>query len=705
MKHHTIIVAMILVLLSCNRNRIMYPVTKKVDVIDDYFGVKVADPYRWLECDTCADVSLWIDEQNKVTFQYLSNIPFREKLKKRLTELFNFARQSAPFKIGSNYFYFKNNGLQNQSVLYITQNPKEPGKVLLDPNTFSVDGTIALTNIKISPDGKILAYAISKSGSDWNEIYFKNIATGELIKDTLKWVKFSGIAWFQDGIFYSGYTPPKKGQELSQSNTYHKLFYHRIGNPQKEDVIVLENPNEPLQNFYAYTTSDDNILCISSSKAGQLGNALSFMDLNQTKPTIRTIFDTYHIDYDVIDHHQGFLYIKTNSEANNYKIIRVSLNDPKKIETIIPETNAVIKHATLTKSHIVVNFMKDAQSVVKVFTLDGKYLYDIALPTIGTVNSLNSTTYDNELFYDFTSFNYPTSIFRINTDNQHQQELIFSPKIDFNPNEYEVKQVFFESKDKTKVPMFIVYKKGIQLNGKNPTLLYGYGGFNISLMPSFSATRLAWLEQGGIFAMANLRGGGEYGESWHLAGTKLKKQNVFDDFIAAAEYLISNNYTNPNYLAIQGGSNGGLLVGAVINQRPELFRVALPAVGVMDMLRFHKFTIGWSWVTDYGSSDNKEEFEALYKYSPLHNIQENVEYPSVLVTTADHDDRVVPAHSFKYIATLQEKYKGNRPMLIRIERKAGHGSGKPTTKVIEETTDIFAFTFYEMGIEPKFKTE
>lgn len=693
---------MAIVLFSCNQPRIHYPLTKKVDVVDDYFGVKVADPYRWLECDTCADVSQWIDEQNKVTFDYLSKIPFREDFKNRLTELFNYERQSAPFKKGKYYFYFKNDGLQNQSVLYITDDVKKPGKVLLDPNTFSEDGTVSLSVFNVSPDGNFLAYAISKSGSDWNEIYFKDINTGKILNDTLKWVKFSGIAWFNDGIFYSGYEPPKKGQELSQSNTFHKLYYHRLGNKQNQDVVVFENPNEPKQNVYAYTTSDNRILCISLSKAGELGNALYYMDLGQTKPIIQPIYTSFNIDYVVIEHYNGYLYIKTNHEANNYKIVRLPLNALDKVETIVPESKDVIKSASLTKDHLIVNYMKDAQSLLKVFSLDGKYLYDISLPAIGTVYSLNTTNFDNELFFDFTSFNYPATIYKFDTDKK-QQEIVFSPKIDFKSDDYVVKQVFYESIDKTKIPMFIVHKKDIELNGKNPTLLYGYGGFNISLTPSFSATRLAWLEQGGIFAMANLRGGGEYGEAWHIAGTKLNKQNVFDDFIAAAEYLISQKYTSPQYLAIQGGSNGGLLVGVVTNQRPELFRVALPAVGVMDMLRFHKFTIGWAWVTDYGSSENKEEFEALYKYSPIHNIKENVEYPSVLVTTADHDDRVVPAHSFKYIATLQDKYKGKNPVLIRIERKAGHGSGKPTAKIIEETADIFSFVFNEMDIHPKFK--
>ncbi len=695
-----ILPAFFLILYSCNFEKIKYPITKKVDVVDDYFGTKVADPYRWLECDTCKDVKEWIEAQNKVTFNYLNKIPFRDSLKKRITQLYDYQKQTGFYKKGKYFFYFKNDGLQNQSVLYVTEDIQQSGKILINPNELSKDGTISLTNYSISPDGKLIAYSLSKAGSDWNEIYFKEIETDKILSDTIKWVKFSGIVWFQDGILYSGYEPPKKGMELSQSNQYHKLYYHRLGNKQKDDVVVLENPNEPLQNFYAYLTSDDKIVIINEYKAGQIGNALHYIDLTKTKPLIQNIFNTYNIQYQVIDHINNYLYIKTNYEANNYKIIRYSLVN-KKIETIINETKDVIKDAVLTNQFLIVNYMQDARSVIKVFTLNGQYLYDIKLPTLGTVNNISASVLDSILFYDFTSFNYPTSIFMFNTSNK-EQKLIFKPNIkNFDEKDYEVKQVFYNSKDGTKVPMFIVHKKNIKLNGKNPTILYGYGGFNISLTPSFSSVRLAWLEQGGIYAVANLRGGGEYGKLWHLAGTKLKKQNVFDDFIAAAEYLIKENYTSPNFLAIQGGSNGGLLVAAVMNQRPELFRVALPAVGVMDMLRFHKFTIGWSWVTDYGSSENKEEFEALYKYSPIHNIKENIEYPSTLVTTADHDDRVVPAHSFKYIATLQEKYKGNRPMLIRIETKAGHGSGKPTSKIIEEITDIYAFTFYEMGIKLK----
>jgi prolyl oligopeptidase len=647
-------------------------------------------------------VKAWVEAQNKVTFDYLKQIPFRQQLKDRLTKLFNYPKQTAPFRKGNYYFYYKNDGLQNQSVLYVTEDISKPGKVLLDPNMLSTNGTVALSVLSVSPDGKILAYAISKAGSDWNEIYFKEIESGKQLSDTLNWVKFSGIAWYQNGIYYSGYVQPKKGKELTQSNQFHKLFYHRLGNPQSQDVVVMEKPKEPYQDFYASETSDDKILCIYEEKAGELGNALHIMDLSQTKPVISTLFNTYNIQYAVIDHIGKYLYIKTNKDANKYKIVRLLLAHPDKVETIIPESNDVISEVSVMKDRLIVTYMKDAHSVLNSYDLDGKFLGTIDLPCIGTVNSFNSEPTDTVAFYDFTSFNYPTTVFKYNV-NTGKSTIWFKPSLDFNENDYEVKQVFYKSKDGTKIPMFIVHKKNVELNGKNPTLLYAYGGFNISLTPSFATSRILWLEQGGVIVVANLRGGGEYGETWHLAGTKLKKQNVFDDFIAAAEYLISQKYTSPDFLAIQGGSNGGLLIGAVTNQRPELFRVALPAVGVMDMLRFHKFTIGWGWVTDYGSSDKKEEFEALYKYSPLHNIKEDVNYPAILVTTADHDDRVVPAHSFKYIATMQEKYKGSNPVLIRIETQAGHGGGKPTDKIIEEAADMYAFTFYNMGITPKVK--
>lgn len=692
-----------IVMVACNngKQKLTYPETRKDNIVDNYFGVEVADPYRWLENDTSQEVKKWVEAQNKLTFEYLSKIPYRENLKKRLADLINYEKRSVPFKKGKNYFYFKNEGLQNQSVLYVTDDINKPGKVLMDPNTLSNDGTIALGTIKISPDGNILAYAISKAGSDWNTVCFLDINSGKPLTDTLQWVKFSGIAWFNDGVYYSGYDEPKKGKEFTQSNQYHKLFYHKLGTQQKNDVVVLENPNDPLMNFFASSTSDDAILCIYEEKASKLGNALRIIDFRETKPILKTVVSSFEFQYSVIDHKNNCLYIKTNEGANNYKIIKIQLNNLNKQETIIPETSDVIDDAIIVGDKIVVNYLHDASNTLKVFSLEGKYEYTIQLPGIGSVSGLDASLSDSVFFFSFSSFNYPTTVFYYNVLTK-TMSIWYKPQIDFDDSKYIVNQIFYQSKDGTRVPMFIVHKKDIPMKGKNPTLLYGYGGFNISLTPSFSATRLLWLEQGGILAIANLRGGGEYGEKWHLAGTKLNKQNVFDDFIAAAEYLINNKYTSPDLLAIQGGSNGGLLVGAVTNQRPELFKVALPAVGVMDMLRFHKFTIGWSWVTDYGSSENEEEFKALYAYSPIHNIKENTNYPAILVTTADHDDRVVPAHSFKYIATLQEKCKGPNPVLIRIETQAGHGGGKPISKIIEETADIYAFTFYNMGITPKF---
>lgn len=706
MKYYIILIVSSIMLISgCNekQNSLQYPISKKVDTIDNYFGTKVPDPYRWLENDTAADVAEWVKAENKVTFDYLNQIPFREKMKERLTSVWNFPKQSAPFKKGDKFFCYKNNGLQNQSILYIMNSLTDSARVLLDPNTLSDDGTVSLASMDISPDGKFLAYAVARGGSDWNEIYFLNIETRQLLEDHLNWVKFSGIGWFKDGIYYSGYTPPAKGKELSQKNEYHKLYYHKLGTEQNADKIIIEDKKEPLRNFYASVTEDQKYLIISEENAGSLGNALHVYDLLKSNSKIITIVPGFDSEFGVVDNIDSELFIRTNLNAKKYKLIKVNVNEPDitKATEILPETNDVLSNISFCGNTIVATYMKDAHSEIKIYDYSGKFLNNLTLPALGTVNTFNSGKNDAEAFYDFTSYNYPTTVFQYDYKTGESKEF-FKPAIDFDGSAYEVKQVFYESKDKTKISMFIVSKKGVELDGKNPTLLYGYGGFNISLTPGFSTSRILWLENGGIYAVANLRGGGEYGEEWHLAGTKLKKQNVFDDFISAAEYLINEKYTSPDYLAIQGGSNGGLLVGAVANQRPDLFKVALPAVGVMDMLRYHKFTIGWSWVTDYGNSDNKEEFEYIYKYSPIHNIKENVEYPAIMVTTADHDDRVVPAHSFKYIATLQEKYKGSNPVLIRIETSAGHGAGKPTSKQIDEAVDIYSFIFKNMGITPKY---
>ena len=692
--------------MSCETKKqenIIYPETKKTDTIDTYFGVQVPDPYRWLENDTAQEVADWVKSQNKITFDYLDKIPFRQKMKERLTKIWNFPKQTAPFKRGGKYFIYKNDGLQNQSILYVMNSLSDSPKILLDPNTLSEDGTVSLDGMDVSPDGKLLAYSISRGGSDWSEIYFKNIETGEMLTDHILWVKFSGLSWFKDGVFYSGYTPPVKGKELSQKNEYHKLYYHKLGTDQSTDKIIVEDKNEPLRNFYANVSEDQNFLFTYVENAGSLGNALFVTDLTKENSKPVELTSSFDFQFSLVENIGSDFYILTNKKAKKNKLIRINYNNPdsSKWVEILPETENVLSSASIIKDLLVATYMKDAHSVVNFYSLNGTFKNNLELPAIGSVYSFNAHKDDSIAFYDFTSYNYPSTIFKYSL-NTGKSEVFFKPEIDFDGNLYDVNQVFYKSKDGTNIPMFIIHKKGIELNGKNPTLLYAYGGFNISLTPGFSTSRVIWLENGGVFAVANLRGGGEYGEEWHLSGTKLQKQNVFDDFISAAEFLISEKYTSPEYLAIQGGSNGGLLMGAVINQRPELFKVALPAVGVMDMLRFHKFTIGWSWVTDYGSSDNKEEFEYLYKYSPLHNIKENINYPAVLVTTADHDDRVVPAHSFKYIATLQEKYKGPNPVLIRIETSAGHGGGKPTSKVIDEAIDIYSFIFANMGIHPKY---
>ncbi len=685
--------------------RLTYPVTKKCDTSDIIFGVKVDDPYRWLENDTAAEVKAWVAEQNKVTDSYLSSIPYREQIKERLTELWNFERQSAPFTKAGKIFYYRNDGLQNQSVLYYKESEKAKEQIALDPNTLSKDGTVSLASLGISKDGKYLAYAISRGGSDWNEIFVKEIETGKELADHIEWVKFSGVSWYEDGFFYSGYAKPEKGMELSQANEYHKLFYHKLGNSQDKDVIVREDPKHPKRSFYASVTEDSRFLIVNESEANEMGNALYYKSLNDNGPFV-AIDPCFKNELGFIDNIDNKFYILTNKNAGRNRLIEIEAGntDTSSWKDIIPESKDLLTSVSLAKNRFICNFLKDAHSRIELYNTEGKFLGEVELPVLGTVNSFNTEAGSETCYYDFTSFNYPTTVYKYNVMT-NRSEKIFSPKLDFKPEDYEVAQVFYPGKDGTRIPMFLTYKKGINLDGTNPTLLYGYGGFNINLTPSFSISRLLWLENGGVFAMANIRGGGEYGKAWHMAGTKLQKQTVFDDFIAAAEYLIREKYTSPQKLAIQGGSNGGLLVGAVINQRPDLFRVAIPQVGVMDMLRYHKFTIGWSWVTDYGSADDSTEFRYIYKYSPIHNIKDSVEYPAVLVTTADHDDRVVPAHSFKYIATLQEKYKGCNPVIIRIETQAGHGAGKSTTKAIEESADMLSFIMFNMDIKSIVKKE
>ncbi len=681
---------------------IQYPKTKKVEQVDDYHGIKVADPYRWLEDANAPETKAWIEEQNKITRAYLDNIPQRDKIRKRLTELWNYEKYSAPFKRGDKYFYFKNDGLQNQPVLYVANSLRGEGRVLLDPNKLSSDGTISLTGFAVSEDGRLLAYGLSSGGSDWQEWRVRNVDTGEDLSDVIKWVKFSGVSWTKDGkgFFYSRYPEPDEKTKLAGQNFYHKLYYHKVGTSQSEDKLIYERPDHKEWGFGGEVTEDGIYLIINVWKGTDPRNLIFYKDLTKQDSKVIELISEFENDYRFLGNDGKVFYFLTDYQAPRKRIIAINIENPgrKDWREIIPQTNETIADASLVGDYIIVSYLKDAYTQTKVYDLRGKFIRDVKYPTIGTASGFYGRRNDTETFYTFTSFAVPPTIYRYNLATG-VSEVFRQPSVKFNPEEIEVKQVFYPSKDGTRVPMFIVHKKGIRLDGNNPTLLYGYGGFNISLTPSFSVSRIVWLEMGGVFAMPNLRGGGEYGEEWHQAGTKSKKQNVFDDFIAAAEWLINNKYTSPKKLAISGGSNGGLLVGAVLNQRPELFGAALPAVGVMDMLRFHKFTIGWAWTSEYGSPDNPDDFKAIYAYSPLHNIKKGTKYPAVLITTADHDDRVVPAHSFKYAATLQEAQAGAAPVLIRIETRAGHGAGKPTSKQIDEQTDIYAFLIKNLEIK------
>ncbi len=680
--------------------KVEYPKTKKVEQVDNYFGTNVSDPYRWLENDTSAETAEWVKAQNKVTFGYLEQIPFREKIKQRLTKIWNFPKYGVPFKEGNYYFFYKNNGMQNQSVLYIQDGLENEPKVFLDPNTFSKDGTIALGDVQASHDSKYMAYTTSVGGSDWNEINVMEIATGKKLDDQIKWVKFSGIAWKKDGFYYSRYDEPKKGGELSGKNEFHKVYFHKIGNPQSSDKLIYENSKYPLRNYSVSTSEDETFLFLYESE-GTSGNSLYLKELSKPNSSFILVAKGFENEYSAIDNNGDKIIIMTNHNAPKNKLIVVSApyTDNTKWETIIPEQNDVLQSVIPMGGKIITQYMKDASSRAYVYEMNGNKINEIQLPGIGTLGGMSGKKNDNIAFYAYTSFTFPTTIYKYDLKN-NKSEIYKKPDIDFKADEYETKQIFYQSIDGTSIPMFIIHKKGIKLDGNNPAMLYGYGGFNISLTPSFSLSRLIFLENGGVYAIANLRGGGEYGEEWHKAGTKLNKQNVFDDFIAAAEYLIKEKYTSSKKLAISGGSNGGLLVGACMTQRPDLFKVAMPAVGVMDMLRFHKFTIGWAWTGDYGSSDDQTMFNYIYKYSPLHNIKEGVNYPATMVTTADHDDRVVPAHSFKFISTLQEKHKGENPVLIRIETMAGHGAGKPTSKQIDEASDFWSFVLYNLDVNP-----
>lgn len=683
-----------------NFAQLKYPETKKVDIVDDYFGTKVADPYRWLEDDNSAETAAWVKEENKITDEYFSKIPFRDKLKERFAKLYNFPKYTAPFRAGNKYYFFKNDGLQNQSVMYVKDDLNGEARVFFDPNKLSEDGTVSLATFSFSKDGKTFAYATASGGSDWNEYFVMDVESGKKLNDHLKWIKFSGMAWKDNGFYYSRYPEPT-GSELSTKNQYSKVYYHKIGDDQSKDIIIYEDAAKPDRGFSAGTSEDERFLTIYFSE-GTSNNGFLVKDLSDPDSKFISIVDDLNNNYGIVDNAGDKLLVITDYNASNYRLILIDPENPAKEnwKDIIPETENVLQGVQILGGKLFATYMKDASNHIYVYDLEGKFESEIMLPSLGSAG-LSGRRDDNLAFYSFTSFTYPSTIFKLDV-NTKKSELYQQVDLDFDFDNYETRQVFYTSKDGTKIPMFIVYKKGLKLDGNNPVYLYSYGGFNISMNPSFSTSRLMFLENGGVFAMPNIRGGGEYGEAWHKAGMLDKKQNVFDDFIAAAEYLIKEGYTNPSKLACAGGSNGGLLIGAVINQRPDLFKVAIPQVGVMDMLRFHKFTIGYYWAVEYGSSDDAEQFKYLYKYSPLHNIKSGLNYPATLVTTADHDDRVVPAHSFKYIATLQENYKGNNPVLIRIESQAGHGAGKPTSKIIEEVTDLWGFVFYNLGIEPKY---
>ncbi|GEQ84919.1 prolyl endopeptidase [Patiriisocius marinistellae] len=682
--------------------KVKYPTTKKVDTVTNYFGTEIKDPYRWLEDDMSEETKEWVKAENKSTYGYLDNIPFREELKERLTKLWNYEKVGSPFEEGDYTYFYKNNGLQNQYVIYRYKNDEDVSKaeIFLDPNTFKEDGTISLGGLSFSDNGKMAAYSISEGGSDWRKVLIMNAETKEIVEDTLIDIKFSGISWKgNEGFFYSSYDKPK-GSELSAKTDQHKLFYHTLGTAQKNDDLIYGGTPEQKHRYVGGRTTEDNRFLVVTASVSTSGNKLFIKDLTKPNSKFVTILDHTDSDSYIMDSKGSQLFLVTNLNAPNKKVVTVDASNPtpNNWKDIIPETENVL-NAGSGGGAIFANYMVDAVSKVMQYDFDGSLVREITLPGVGSAGGFGAKKDDKELYYSFTNYVTPGSIYQYNIASG-KSTLYVKPDIDFNPEAYESQQVFYTSKDGTKVPMIITHKKGLKLDGKNPTILYGYGGFNVSLTPSFSITNAVWMEQGGIYAVANLRGGGEYGKKWHDAGTKQKKQNVFDDFIAAAEFLIAEKYTSSDYLAIRGGSNGGLLVGATMTQRPDLMKVALPAVGVLDMLRYHTFTAGAGWAYDYGTADdNKEMFEYLKGYSPVHNVKAGTKYPATLVTTGDHDDRVVPAHSFKFAAELQEKQAGENPVLIRIETDAGHGAGTPVSKTIEQYADIYGFTFYNMGYD------
>lgn len=681
---------------------VKYHTTKKVDTVDTYFGIKVKDPYRWLEDDMSEETGEWVKAQNEVTFGYLDTIPFREELKKRLTSLWNYEKVGSPFKEGDYTYFYKNDGLQNQYVIYRYENDKDPSTaaVFLDPNTFKEDGTISLGGVSFSDNGKVAAYSISEGGSDWRKVLVMDVMSKKIVEDTLRDLKFSGISWkANEGFYYSSYDKPK-GSELSAKTDQHKVYYHRLGTTQKEDKLIFGGTPKEKHRYIGARTSEDNKYLTISASTSTSGNKLFIKDLQKENSGFIAILDHTDTDSYIIENVGSKLFIVTNMGAPNRKIVTVDASDPRPKNWVdfIPETENVLSPST-GGGYFFAEYMVDAVSKVLQYDYDGNLVREVELPGVGSVGGFGSKKEEKEMYYSFTNYVTPGTIYKYNADTG-ESELYRKPEIEFNPDDYVSTQVFYTSKDGTRIPMIITHKKDLKLNGENPTILYGYGGFNISLTPGFNIANAVWMEQGGIYAVPNLRGGGEYGKEWHDAGTQMKKQNVFDDFIAAAEYLIEKKYTSSDYLAIRGGSNGGLLVGATMTQRPDLMKVALPAVGVLDMLRYHTFTAGAGWAYDYGTAEqSKEMFEYLKGYSPVHNVKPGTHYPATLITTGDHDDRVVPAHSFKFAAELQEKQSGPNPVLIRIETDAGHGAGTPVSKTIEQYADIFGFTLYNMGYE------
>jgi prolyl oligopeptidase len=675
--------------------RFTYPNTKRVDHVDDYHGTEVADPYRWLEDLDSEETAAWVAAENEVTFGYLESIEERDRIRKELTRLWNYERYGIPFKRGKRYFLTKNDGLQNQSVYYWMDDLEGEMKVLLDPNTLSKDGTVAVSGVAITDDGKYMAYALSSAGSDWKTWHVREVETGKDLDDVLEWAKFTGASWTKDGkgFFYGRYDAPKKGDEYEQLNYFQKLYYHRLGTPQSEDELVYERKDHKDWQFSGEVTDDGRYLIIDVSVGTDRRNMIFYKDLKKKKAEVVELISELESSYSFIDNKGSKLWFRTDNEAPRGRVIAIDLKKPdrKNWKELIPQDeSATLRGVDVVGGKFFANYLEDASSRIRSYKLNGKADKQVALRGLGTAYGFGGKAKDRYTFYSYMDFTQPTTIYRYDT-KKGTAEVYKMPQVGFDPDDYETKQVFFPSKDGTKMAMFIVHKKGVELDGKNPTYLYGYGGFNIPLTPRFSVVDLAWLNMGGVYAQATLRGGGEYGEEWHAAGTKLEKQNVFDDFISAAEFLIEKKYTSSEKLAIGGRSNGGLLVGATMTQRPDLFGAVLAGVGVMDMLRFHKFTIGWAWVSDYGSSDDEEQFEALRAYSPYHNLKEGTEYPATLVYTADHDDRVVPSHSFKFASALQHAHRGDEPVMIRIDVKAGHGAGKPTTKRIEEWTDLWGF--------------